>query len=521
MTSRSTTSASRRSKQLSNELAPPLEFKKVPIPYKPHAYNRKAIKFLIENAAAALFQDPGMGKTAETLAAISVLIKKGLVTKVLLIAPLRVCHLVWPKEVKKWKDFNHLRVVVLHGPKKDQLLKEDADIYVINPEGLDWLLKAEKFKNGNRTRVTVDVRKFKLLGFDTLVIDELSKFKHTSTNRFKALKHVLGTFGRRWGLTGSPAANGLLDLFGQCYVLDLGRTFGPYITHYRTKYFHTTDRDGFNWVPNAGAEGEIYRRVAPLALRMSAADYLELPELVPNKIILELPPDVRKLYDQLSEELITQVDDHTIVAKNAAAASVKCRQVANGGLYLADARTVTGFKLEKVKREWVNLHTVKVDALADLIDELQGSPLLVAYDFEHDLDRLRAKLGQDVPYLGSGVSTKRSQQIERDWNDGKLPVLLGHPVSIAHGLNLQEMGNHVCWHSMTYDYELYDQFIRRVLRQGNAAKRVFVHHLMMKDTVDMVMWYSLHRKANGQNAFFDALKLLAKVRSYAPLYDEE
>lgn len=465
-----------------------------------------------------------MGKTAETLAALSFLIKKQLVSKVLLIAPLRVCDLVWPKEVKKWADFNHLRLIVLHGPKKDQLLKEDADIYVINPEGLDWLLQVEKAKTASgKTKVTVDLRRFRQLGFDTLVIDELSKFKHHGTNRYKAMKQVLGTFGRRWGLTGSPCANGLLDLFGQCYMLDQGRTFGPYLTHFRSKYFHTVDANGFTWVPNAGAEPEIYRRIAPLALRMSAEDYLELPELVENWITLELPPDVRKLYDQLEEDMITRIDEHVVVAQNAAAASVKCRQVANGGLYLADTREVTGFKLPKAKREWVNLHTVKVDALADLIDELQGSPLLVAYDFEHDLDRLQTRLGATVPYLGGGVSTKRAREVEADWNAGKLPVLLAHPASIAHGLNLQEVGYHVCWHSMTFDYELYDQFIRRVRRQGSQAQRVFVHHLLMKDTVDLVMKYAIKRKAAGQNQFFDALKLLQRMknRRYNALYDDE
>src|SRR5579863_6709195 len=214
-------------------------YAKRPIPYQPHAYNKKAIKFLIEHAAAALFQDPGMGKTAETLAALKILIKKGLVSKVLLIAPLRVCHLVWPKEVAKWSDFKDLKVVVLHGPKKAQLLESEADIYVINPEGLEWLFQATKTKSPvkNKTIIEVDLRRWRKLGFDTLVIDELSKFKHSSSNRFKALKQVIGTFGRRWGLTGSPAANGLLDLWAQCYVLDQGRSLGEYITHYRHKYF--------------------------------------------------------------------------------------------------------------------------------------------------------------------------------------------------------------------------------------------------------------------------------------------
>jgi SNF2 family DNA or RNA helicase len=504
------------------EAEPVVPFARRAVPYKPHAYNKKAIKFLIEHAAAALFQDPGMGKTAETLAAIKFMIKRGLVSKVLLIAPLRVCHLVWPKEVEKWLDFKGLRLVVLHGKDKDELLQTDADIYVVNPEGLDWLLATTKTKTTKgKTSVTVDLRRFKALGFDTLVIDELSKFKHTNTNRFKALKQVIGTFGRRWGLTGSPAANGLLDLFGQCYLLDQGRSLGPYITYYRAKYFEVVDKQGFVWRVKKGAEEEIYKRVAPLALRMAAEDYLELPQLVENVVKLDLPPDVRKLYDELEEELIVGIEDRTVLAKNAAVASGKCRQLANGGIYLTPELEVTGFKLPRSKREWVNLHTVKVDAVADLVDELQGSPLLLAYEYEHDLDRLRIKFGQDLPYLGGGVNTARAKELERLWNRGELPLLAAQPQAIAHGLNLQEVGCHVAWHSLTWDYELYDQFIRRVLRQGNQAARVFVHLFVMRGTVDEAMRHATHRKERGQQAFFDALKALGKNRRQGMYFDAD
>lgn len=478
-------------------------------PWQPHAYQKKAVKFLLEHAASALFLDPGLGKTSITLAAVKLLKQKKLLDKVLLIAPLRVCYSVWPKEVSKWTDFGGLKVAVLHGPRKEEALKSEADVYVINPEGLDWLLQAKKTKTAQgKTKVDVDLRRFKNLGFDTLVVDELSKFKHTNTNRFKGLKLVLNTFRRRWGLTGSPASNGLLDLFGQCYVLDQGRTLGPYISHYRMKYF-VPSHDGFSWNIREGAEQEIYERLSPLALRMAADDYLDMPTLIENNIRVDLPDNVMVMYNQLEEDLIAKIDAKVVVASTAAAASMKCRQVANGGLYL-DPEVQALVKLPKSKREWVNLHTEKVDALADLIDELQGSPLLVAYDFEHDLDRLREKLGQDVPYIGGGVSAKRSAELEQLWNAGKLPVLLGHPQAMAHGLNLQEMGNHVCWHSLTWDYELYDQFIRRVLRQGNKAKKVFCHHIMARGTVDEVVLAAVKSKRKGQNALFDALKKLCK-----------
>lgn len=440
--------------------------------------------------------------------------------RALIIAPMRVCYSVWPAEQEKWSDFKDLRIAILHGAKKNEVLQsiekptavyQPADIYLINPEGLDWLLKPEKTKTpSGKTRVKVNVRRFKKFGFDTLVVDELSKFKHISSNRFKMLKQVHQTFARRWGLTGSPAPNGLMDLFGQCFILDEGRTLGRYITHYRAKYF-LPDASGFGWIIRDGAADEIYERVNPLALRMAAEDYLEMPELIRNNIRVDLPPKARKIYDQLEADMLANVDDKVVTAANAAAASTKCRQVANGGIYL-DPDIMKLLKEPKSKREWVNLHTAKVDALEDLIEELAGSPLLIAYDFQHDMDRLQQRFGKDIPYIGGGVTAKRSQQLEKEWNAGKLDVLFGHPQSIAHGMNLQEMGHHVCWHSLTWDYELYDQFIRRVRRQGNKHKRVFCHHIIARDTVDDPMLGSLGGKRKGQNALFEALKKLSKSR---------
>lgn len=493
-------------------------FKPSPVPWTPRDYAKKAVKFLLGNACSALFLDPGLGKTSITLAALKLLFKKKQISKVLVIAPLRVCHLVWPKEGQKWVDFNGLRMVVLHGPKKDEALATEADLYIINPEGLDWLLQVEKDKRTTPkgkviTDLKVDVRRWKKLGFDVLVIDELSKFKHASSQRFKLLKLVHHTFGRRWGLTGSPASNGLMDLFGQCYILDQGRTFGPYITGYRRAYFDQS-YDGFSWTLKEGADKAIYKRVKPLALRMAAEDYLDMPDLITNNIMVQLPPGVRRVYDQMEELLLTEIDEKLVTASNAAVASGKCRQIANGGLYhgteLLDL--VKARKTGK-KREWTNLHTEKVDALADLIEELQGAPILVAYDFNHDLDRLQERLGKDVPYCGGGMQMKAMLDIEKRWNAGKIPVLLAHPSTIAHGLNLQENAQHVCWHSLTWDYELYDQFIRRVLRQGNQHGRVFCHHILAEDTIDdLVMLPSIKAKRLGQNALFDALKTLRRIR---------
>jgi SNF2 family DNA or RNA helicase len=473
---------------------------------------KRAIKFLLEHSAGALFLDPGLRKTSITLAAIKVLLKKGIIEKVLIIAPIRVCHSVWPAEIEKWKDFNKLKCCILHGPQKDYLLENsDAEIFLINPEGLQWLLEVVKKKTTTgKTRVSLDLRRFKKLGFDTLVVDELSKFKNPRSIRFKAMKLILKTFQRRWGLTGSPRPNGMIDLFGQCYMLDEGRTLGKYITHYRMEYFEQ-DYTGFNWTLRDGCEDEIYKRISPLALTMSAEDYIKMPKLIENNIMVTLPPEAQEIYDDLERDLIARIDNKTVTAATAAAASMKCRQVANGGIYF-DQDVEALIKLPSNKRKWANLHYVKTEALSELIEELQGSPLLVAYDFKHDLDRIKEIFGKDIPYIGGGVSIKKSKKIEDDWNAGKLPVLFGHPASIGHGLNLQESGFHIAWHSMTWDFELYDQFIRRIRRSGQKSKRVFVHHIIAEGTVDELMYKSIKAKGIGHTSFFKALKDLQNKR---------
>ena len=478
--------------------------------WNPHNYQKRSVKFLLEHAAAGLLLDPGLGKTSITLAAIKFLKKKGMINKVLLVAPLRVCHSVWPQELEKWTDFNGLTITLLHGLKKDLALQKDADIYLINPEGLEWLLQITKVRTAkNKVSVSMNMKRWKAFGFDTLIIDELTDFKHPQSVRFKAVKMALGTFQRRWGLTGSPSPNGLLDLFGQCYILDQGNALGKYITHYRMKYFNQ-GHDGFSWDIREGSEEEIYKRVAPLMLRLAAEDYIEMPELIKHNIYVDLPDSAMKVYKELENELITQIKKRVVVAKNSASAIIKCRQISNGGIYLDPLiRELSG---PKVKREWANLHEEKLDALEELIDELQGSPLLVAYDFEQDLNRLQKRFGKNIPYIGGGVSGPRALQLEKLWNAGKLPVLFGHPQSISHGLNLQKSGNHICWHSLTYDYNRYDQLNRRVWRQGSIAKKVFVHHIVARDTIDEEIMEILVNKQTGQNALFAALQRLSRRR---------
>lgn len=456
------------------------------VEWVPHDYQKNAIKFLLEHACAGLFLDPGLGKTSISLAAFKILKNMLMARGALVVAPLRVCYSVWPREVSKWEGFEHLKVVVLHGGQKEQALKEKADIYVINPEGLEWL-----FSNN----------RFKMLDVDTLIIDESSKFKHTNTRRYKTLKPVLHKFARRWILTGTPAPNGLLDLFGQIYILDMGRSFSPYITKFRQEFFTQTGFGGYTWVPKRGTEERIHELLRPLVLRLEARDYLKLPQLVNDFIEVELPPKARKIYDDLENIMMAELENAEIVtALSAAAASMKCRQVANGGIYRQlEVAPATA------SEEWEHLHNEKTAALCDLVDELNGQPVLVAYEFRHDLDRIRRALPKAV--YAADYSAKKFPEIEAAWNAGEIDVLVGQPQSVGHGLNLQgRNAEHVCWYSQIWDLEVYEQFIQRVLRQGNKALRVFVHHIVAKNTVDQAVIRALKGKAKVQNRLLAALK---------------
>lgn len=452
--------------------------------WKPHGYQKKAIKFGLTNSCAAFFLDPGLGKTSILLAIIKMLKKEGLIDKALIIAPLRVVYSVWPKEIEKWTDFNGLSYEILHGKDKEKAYGRDADIYLINPEGLSWLFGHKDFKKR---------------GFDLLGIDESSKFKSTSSQRFKILKNQLSYFARRYILTGTPTPNGYMDLFGQIYILDEGASLGRYITHYRNRFFYPSGFQGYDWKLQQGAEKQIQDAIRPLALRMDAADYLELPELIVNDIYVDLPPDARAAYKEMEDELVAAIEGNDIVAVSAAVASAKCCQIANGGIY------------DENKKSY-HIHNLKAEAVADLVDELGGSPALVAYEYAHDLERLRSLLGKDVPFIGGGVTPKRSSQLEAEWNRGELPVLLGQPASIAHGLNLQQAGNHVVWHSLTWNFEYYDQFNRRVFRQGNTHKRVFIHRIIARDTVDEIKIQAMNNKFRGQKDLFDALNTFLRKK---------
>ena len=454
--------------------------------WKPHPYQIKAAQHALNNPGAALFLSPGLGKTSITLAVIDVLRKsqQPKFAATLVIAPLRVCYSVWPAEVKKWTEFAHLSVGVLHGPKKDKVLAEQHDIYVVNPEGVKWLLAA--------------LEGVKAWPFDCLVVDESTKFKNTGSERFKALRKVLPRFRRRLLLTGTPAANNIADIFGQVFIADNGARLGTYITHFRKQYFdeHRHYMGFSEWLPRADTNDRIRAAVQDICLYMQAEDYLTMPERTDNVIPVTLPAALRPLYKSVAKDFFAQLEaEHSISAAHAAAAQMKLRQVVGGQVY-GDAGVET-------------LHTVKVEALIDLIEEQQGQPLLVAVGFRHEADALAAAIkkefGYAAPYLGGGVSAKASDDIAQRWNRGELPVLLAHPSSVAHGLNLQAGGNSVCWFTLTWSLEEYEQLNGRVYRQGQK-RGVVIHHIIMQDTVDEVVYQALAAKTAVQTAFLRPLK---------------
>lgn len=436
---------------------------------------------------------PGMGKTTTIYAIYSILKSKSFVKRVLVIAPLRVCYNVWPTQCHEWAEFDHFQVKILHGKDKDKNLKDlSADIYCVNPEGLPWLTGAVK---AGKRKMVLDPKKLAYLKehFDVLVVDESTKFKDTGTSRFQILRQFIKNFRRRYILTGTFSPNGLLDLFGQVYILDEGDSLGPYITGYKNKYFYPTDHLGYNLAPHSWAPEAVAQKIAPLCLVLDRNEHLDMPELIFNDIVVELPLAARGKYDLMESALVALLDEGNIIAANAAVATSKCRQIANGALYLED-------------HSHVNIHDAKLDALEDLVDQMSGEPLLVAYEFKFDLERIQERL--KCPALGQG-SMKQDADLIMAWNSGRIPVLLGHPASISLGLNLQGACANMCWYGLTWNLEQYLQTIDRIYRQGQKSPHVIVHRILAKDTLDERVLQVLDSKEKSQDQF---LKLLEGMR---------
>jgi len=454
----------------------------MPKPWIPLPYMEAAVQHLIERSHAGLMLKPGMRKTSITLAAFELLRSMKMAKGLLVLAPLRVCYTSWPQEVAKWDDFKHLSVGILHGPKKSKVLREQHDVYLVNYEGLEWLFD--------------ELSSFKKLPFDMLAVDESTKLKHTNTKRFKLIRPWLNRFTRRVILTGTPAARNLLDLFGQCFIMDSGQTLGRYITKYRGEFFYPSGFGGYTWLPKDGAEEAIYARLAPHCYYAHDEDWLKLPPILPKDIEVTLPAKAQAAYDQLEVTLRLDFKNGRVTAANAGVASMKLRQYANGGVYLDGA-----------ERTWQNVHDAKTEAVLDLLDELQGQPALITYEFRHDLDRLKAALGKDTPHIGrGGVKPGAMQELIKTWNRGELPYIIVSAASMAHGVDgLQEAGKAVIWHSLTYNFEDYDQLIRRLRRSGQR-ERVLVAHIIAANTIDTAILRMLRQKDAKQRTLFAALR---------------
>ena len=446
--------------------------------YNPHNYQAYATDFILDHPEAAVFLDMGLGKSVITLTALlDLCLDRFEISKVLVIAPLRVARDTWSTEIHKWdhlKPFTYSVVVGTVAERKAALAKK-AHIYLINRENVSWLVEDSGFP----------------FDFDMVVIDELSSFKSYQAKRFRSLLKVRPTVKRIVGLTGTPSSNGLMDLWAEFRVLDLGKRLGRFITHYRNTYFQPDKRNGmviYSYKPLPGAEDAIYSQISDITISMKAVDHLNMPECIMNEVRVSLSEEERQKYDTLRDDLILSIGDSDIDAANAASLSNKLSQMANGAVY-GDEKSVH------------HIHDHKLDALEDLIEAANGKPVLVAYWFKHDLERIQKRF--------KVREIKTSKDIT-DWNDGKIPVAVIHPASAGHGLNLQAGGSTLIWFGLTWSLELYQQTNARLWRQGQKSATVVIHHIIAEDTIDELILKALHKKEKSQNALIDSVRVMLK-----------
>lgn len=440
--------------------------------FVPHDYQKYAIDYIKTHPVTALFLDMGLGKTVTTLTAIRDLMYDSFEIKhVLVVAPLRVARDTWPEEIRKWDHLKELTcsVVVGNVAERRRALQKEADIYIVNRENLAWLYQNSR------------------LDFDMVVLDELSSFKNAQSKRFKAMKAMRPKVKRIVGLTGTPSGNGLMDLWAEFRLLDMGERLGKYISQYRNLYFTPDKRNGmvvFSYKPLPGAEAVIYHQIADITVSMKAADYLKMPELVSVAKEVTLSEKERKRYDELKKSLVLELPGGEVTAANAASLTLKLSQLANGAIYTDDKDVVT-------------IHDRKLDALEDLVESANGKPVLVAYWFKHDKDRIRQRME---------CRELKEPQDFADWNKGKIPVALIHPASAGHGLNLQQGGSILIWFGLTWSLELYQQTNARLWRQGQMDKTVIIQHIVAKDTIDERILQVLEHKDGTQAALIAAVK---------------
>lgn len=446
--------------------------------YNPHEYQSYATDFILSHPISAVFLEMGLGKSVITLSAIfDLCLDSFLVCKVLVIAPLRVARDTWPAEVKKWDHLKGLSYSVAVGTEKERIdaLMTRSTIYIINRENVDWLV--------NKSGIPFD--------FDMVVIDELSSFKSYGAKRFKSLLKVRASVNRIVGLTGTPSTNGLMDLWAEFRILDLGQRLGRYITHYRNTYFVPDKRNAqiiFSYKPLPGAEDKIYSQISDITISMKSIDYLKMPKCLLNEVPVYLSEKEWSIYSKFKDEMVANLGEEEIDAVNAAVLSGKLLQMANGAVYGSENKTLI-------------IHDKKLDALEDLIEGANGKPILVAYWFKHDLERIKNRF--PVRQI------KTSKDIE-DWNDGNIPIAVIHPASAGHGLNLQSGGSTLIWFGLTWSLELYQQTNARLYRQGQN-ETVIIHHILTKGTIDEDVMTALTRKEETQASLIDAVKAKLEV----------
>lgn len=446
--------------------------------YNPHDYQRYATEFILSHPIAAVILQMGLGKTVCTLDAINRLMYDSFeVSKVLVIAPLRVAKVTWSDEIQKWDNLSHLRYSVAVGTEKERIeaLKKDADIYIINRENVQWLVEKSKVP----------------FEFDMVVIDELSSFKNWNLKRFKAFMQVRPRVKRIVGLTGTPSPNGMMDLFAQFKCLDMGTRLGRFITQYRNQYFVPDRMNGqivYSYRLRPGAEKQIYDKIDDITISMKAMDHLKMPELIETRYPVYMDENEQAQYDEMREDYLLPYKEEAITAANAAALSGKLCQMANGAIYSDSG-------------EAVHIHDRKLEALEDIIEAAQG-PILLCYWFKHDLERITEKLDQ----LKVSYSRIVTEENIRKWNEGKYDVGLIHPASAGHGLNLQHSSNHIVWFGLTWSLELYQQTNARLWRQGQKKDTVVVQHIVTAGTIDEDILDALQSKDASQTRLIDAVK---------------
>ena len=442
--------------------------------YNPHDYQQYAVEFIITHPVAVLLLDMGLGKTSITLTAINDLLFDSFeVHKVLVVAPLRVARDTWSTEIEKWEHLRNLRYSVAVGTVQERLsaLRTPADIYIINRENIQWLVEESGLP----------------FDFDMAVIDELSSFKNHLSKRFRAFMKVRPKLKRIVGLTGTPAGNGLMDLFAEFKLLDMGERLGRLIGQYRNIYFQPNKRNGmviYSYKPLPNAEQQIYDKISDITISMKATDHLKMPELISAEYMVQLSENEKEKYDRLKKDLIFSTEDNEVTVANAASLSNKLSQMANGAVYSDDESVIP-------------IHDRKLDALEDIIESMNGKSLLVAYWFKHDLERIRKRFE---------IREIKSSEDISDWNSGKIPVALIHPASAGHGLNLQSGGSTLVWFGLIWSLELYQQTNARLWRQGQTADTVVIQNIIAKGTIDEQIMKALKTKDTTQAALITAVK---------------